>query len=60
MKEPVKKYKNGLETKAYSVFRMGLDKLSAFCYSMEAFMAYLIENLITKLPTYKSKQAIIV
>lgn len=59
-KVPVKKYKNGLKTKAYSVFRLGLDKLTAFCYSMEAFMTYLIENLVTKLPAFKSKQALIV
>ena len=59
-KVPVKKYKNGLENKAYSVFRIGLDKLTAFCYNMEAFMAYVVENLVTKLPAFKSKQAIIV
>lgn len=59
-KAPVKKYANGLKTKAYSVFRNGLDKLSAFCYSSTAFYSYLIENLITKLPFYKSKNSIIV
>ena len=59
-KVPVKKYKSGLQTKAYSVFRIGLDKISTFCYSMDDFMAFLIENLITKLPAYKSKHAIIV
>lgn len=59
-KVPIKKYANGLKTKAVSVFRSGLDKLSACCSSMEAFLAYLVENLITKLPAYKSKQAIIV
>lgn len=59
-KVPVKKYKNGLETKACSAFRIGLNKLTVFCYNMEAFLAYLIENLITKLPAFKSKQAIIV
>lgn len=56
----VKKYAGGLTTKAVSVFRLGLDKLSAFCYNMETFLIYLVENLITKLPAYKSKQAIIV
>jgi hypothetical protein len=56
----VKKYKNGLETKACSAFRLGMDKLTAFCYNMEAFLAYLLENLVTKLPAFRSKQAIIV
>lgn len=59
-KVPVKKYRNGLQIKAYSVFRIGLDKLTAFCYNMEAFLAYLIKNLVNKLPAFKSKQAIIV
>lgn len=59
-KVPVKKYKSGLVTKPYSAFRMGLDKLSAFCYKMEAFLIYLIENLVNKLPLYKSKYSIIV
>jgi hypothetical protein len=59
-KVPVKKYKNGLQTKAASVFRTGLDKLTAYCYTMEAFLTYLLENLITKLPPFKSKKAIIV
>jgi hypothetical protein len=59
-KVPVKKYKNGLKTKASSVFRLGLDKLTAFCFNMEAFLAYLMKNLVTKLPAFKSKRAIIV
>jgi hypothetical protein len=59
-KVPVKKYKSGLVTKAYSAFRIGLDKLSTLCYNMEAFLAYLIENIATKLPPYKSKHSIIV
>ena len=59
-KVPVKKYKNGLLTKAYSAFRIGLDKLTAFCYNMEAFLAYLMENLVPKLTAFKSKQSIIV
>jgi hypothetical protein len=59
-KVPVKKYATGLKTKAVSVFRSGLDKLSAYCYSMDTFLHYLVENLITKVPAYKSKQSIIV
>ena len=56
----MKTYADGLQTKAYSVFRHGLDKLSAFCATLTVFCAYLVENLITKLPHYKSKYAIIV
>lgn len=56
----VKTYADGLQTKAYSVFRHGLDKLSAFCASLTDFCAYLVENLLTNLPYYKSKYAIIV
>lgn len=58
-KVPVKKYKCRLVNKAYSVFRIGLDKLSTLCYTMEAFLTYLIENIITKIPSYKSKNSII-
>ena len=59
-KVPMKKYKNGLVTKAYSVFRSGLDKISALGHNMEAFLVYLIENLITKLSPYRSRFSIIV
>ncbi len=59
-KVAVKTYADGLQTKSYSVFRHGLDKLSAFCATLTGFYAYLVENLITKLPPYKSKYAIIV
>lgn len=56
----VKRYADGTTTKAYSVFRGGLDKVNACSYNLVGFYRYLVENLITKLPTYKSKQAIIV
>lgn len=59
-KVPVKKYANGPKTKAYSVFRNGLDRISAFCYNLTRFCSYLIENMITKLPAYKSKFAIFI
>lgn len=59
-KVPPKKYADGLETKPYSVFRSGLDKITAFCASLTGFCAYLIDNLVTKLPHYKSQYAIIV
>lgn len=51
-KVAVKNYANELETKSCSVFRHGLDKISAFCASLTGFCAYLVENLITKLPSY--------
>ncbi len=59
-KVPVNKYKIGLQTKACSVFRLGLDKPASFCFNMETFLAYLIDSLVTKLPVFRSKQAIIV
>lgn len=59
-KVPVKNYGAGLQTKAYSVFRSGLDKVMASCVSLTAFCTYLVENLLTNLPSYKSKYAIIV
>ncbi|MEM8968809.1 MAG: hypothetical protein AAGE93_20500 [Bacteroidota bacterium] len=54
----VKKYADGMMAKASSVFRSGLEKVSAFCYSLIGLCNYLIENLITKLPSHSSKQAI--
>lgn len=59
-KVPEKNYKNGLRTKAYSVFRSGLDKLNSFCLNLSTFFKYLIDNLINKMPPYKSKFSIIV
>ncbi|MBA2760720.1 MAG: hypothetical protein H0U39_01930 [Segetibacter sp.] len=59
-KVPVKKYADGLQTKPYSVFRNGLDKITAFCANLTGFCAYLVENLVTNLPYYKSNYAIIV
>ena len=59
-KVPMKQYADGLRTKPYSVFRRGLDKLTACCASLVSFCEYLVENLITNLPHYKSKYAIIV
>lgn len=59
-KVPMKSYADGLIAKPYSVFRWGLDKISAFCANLTQFCAYLVENLIAKLPLYKSKYAIIV
>lgn len=59
-KMPVKKYKSGLVSKEYSVFTIGLDKLSALSYKTEAFLAYFVENIITKLSPYKSKHFITV
>lgn len=37
-----------------------IQRLTAFCYNMEVFLAYLIENLVKKLLAFKSKHAIIV
>ena len=59
-KVPMKQYADGLRTKPYSVFRRGLDKLTACCASLVSFCEYLVENLITNLPHYKSRYAIIV
>jgi hypothetical protein len=59
-KVSVKRYADGTTAKACSVFRDGLDKVNACCYNLIGFCSYLIENLINKLPTYRSKQAIIV
>lgn len=59
-KVPEKNYKNGLRTKAYSVFRSGLDKLNSFCLNLSTFFIYLIDNLIIKVPPYRSKFSIIV
>lgn len=39
-KVPINKYKSGLQRKAYSVFRIGLDRISAFCYKLEAFLVF--------------------
>ena len=59
-KVPEKNYKNGLRTKPYSVFRSGLDKLNSFCLNLSTFFKYLIDNLVIKIPPYKSKFSIIV
>jgi hypothetical protein len=57
-KVPIKNYATGLKTKSCSVFRNGLDKITAFCADLTTFYAYLVENLITNLPPYKSRYAI--
>jgi hypothetical protein len=59
-KVAVKTYAQGIKTRAVSVFRRGLDMLSAYCYTIETFLNYLVENLITKLPAYRSRQTIFV
>jgi len=64
-KVPTKNYTTGrhpggLKTKSCSVFRNGLDKITAFCADLTTFCTYLVKNLITNLSPYKSRYAIIV
>lgn len=59
-KVPVKTYRDGLESKAASVFRSGIDKVTAKCSSLERFCEYIVSDIRKALKAYRSGNLIIV
>lgn len=53
-KVSMKIYAEGQIEKSVSIFRNGIDQLMVYCTGLERFCQYLIDELVHKLPRYKS------